>query len=142
MAVVVVGDIDPVYAEEQIKKHFNKLKGPETERERINFNIPNNGQPLIAVTTDKEATRTSVVMFRKMNKFDVKTNDNYRTMIKFNLFISLMNARLFEQTQYPDAPFMYAASNYSGFLARSLDAYTIFAMVKENRVDNSHEQAN
>jgi len=137
MAVVVVGDIDPVYAEEQIKKHFNKLKGPETERERINFNIPNNGQPLIAVTTDKDATRTSVVMFRKMNKFDVKTNDNYRTMIKFNLFISLMNARLFEQTQDPDAPFMYAASNYSGFLARSLDAYTIFAMVKENRVDDA-----
>ena len=137
MAVVVVGDIDPAYAGEQIKKHFHKLKGPEKERERVNYNIPNNGQPLIAVATDKEATNTSVVMFRKMNRFNIKTNDNYRTKIKFDLFISLLNARLFEQTQDPDAPYLYASSNYGGFLARSLDAYTIWSVVKENRVNDA-----
>ncbi len=137
MAIVVVGDIDPVYAEEQIKKHFNKLKGPEVEKERVSYNIPNNGEPLIAIATDKEATNTTVVVFRKMDKFNVKTNDNYRTMIKFNLFISMINARYFELTQDPDAPFLYAGSNYGGFLARSLDAYTTYAAVKENKVNDA-----
>ncbi len=137
MAVVVVGDIDPVYAEYQIKQHFKKVKDPENERKRVFYTIPNNGQPLIAVATDKEATGTTVALFRKMNKFYVKTNDNYRTRIKFDLFISMMNARLFEQTQDPESPFLYVGSDYGNFLARSLDAYTMFAAVKENRVDDA-----
>lgn len=137
MAVIVVGDIDPAYAERQIKTHFSKLKNPKQEKERINYNIPNNGQPLVAVATDKEATSTTVAMFRKMPKFNIKTNDNYRTKIKFDLFVSLMNARFFEQTQKPDAPFLYAGSSYGSFLARSLDAFTVYAMVKENKVDDA-----
>jgi len=137
MAVVVVGDIDPDYAEKQIKKHFNKLKGPEVERERVSYGIPNNGEPIIALATDKEATNTMVAVFRKMDKFHVKTNDNYRTKIKFDLFISMINARYFELTQDPEAPFMYAGASYGGFLARSLDAYTTYAAVKENKVNDA-----
>lgn len=137
MALVVVGDIDPAYAEEMIKKHFQKLKGPEGERKREFYNIPNNGEPLVAIATDKEATNTTVAMFRKMNKFNVVTNDNYRTKIKFDLYISMLNSRLFEQTQNPDAPFLYAGSSYGGFLARSLDAYTMYVAVKENRVNDA-----
>ncbi|NOX85311.1 MAG: insulinase family protein [Chlorobi bacterium] len=139
MAVVVVGDITPMYAEQQIKEHFAGMKNPDPERERVMYNIPNNGQPLVSVATDKEATYTTVAMFRKMNKFYVKTNDNYRTKIKFNLFISMLNERLFGLTQEPDAPFVYAGASYGGFLARSLDAYTMYAMVKENRVDDAIE---
>ncbi len=138
-AVVVVGDINPGYAEQQIKNHFSTIKNPDPERERVLYKIPGNGQPLVAVATDKEATYTSVSMFRKMNKFYVKKNDNYRTRIKFNLFISMINARLYEKAQEPDAPFVYTGSYYGGFLARSSDAYTMYAMVKENRVDDAIE---
>lgn len=137
MAIVVVGDIDPAYAEEKIKKHFHKLKNPEKERPRTEYNIPNNGEPLVAVATDKEATNTFVTIFRKLNKFNIETNDNYRTKIKFDLYVAMLNARLFEQTQNPDAPFMYAGTGYGGFLARSLDAYTMYAAVKENQVNEA-----
>lgn len=137
MALIIVGDIDPAYAEKMIVDHFSKMKNPKQEKERIYYGIPNNGEPLIAVATDKEATNTSVALFRKMDRFEVKTNDNYRTKLKFSLFISMMNDRLYEQTQQPDAPFIYASSNYSGFLARSLDAFTMFAAVKENRVNDA-----
>lgn len=137
MAVVVVGDIDPAYAENQIKNHFQSVNNPDPERERVIYKIPNNGQPLVAVATDKEATFTNVTMFRKMNKLFIKTNDNYRTNIKFDLFISMLNERLYEITQEPDAPFIYAGAYYGGFLSRSLDAYTLSAMVKENRVNDA-----
>ena len=136
-AVVVVGDIDPKYAEEQIKGHFSYIRNPDPERERVEYKIPNNGQPLIAVATDKEATYTNVTMFRKMNRFFIKTNDNYRTDIKFQLFTSMLNERLYELTQEPASPFIYAGANYGQFLSRSLDAYTMYAMVKENRVDDA-----
>jgi len=136
-AVVVVGDIDPEYAEQQIKGHFSYINNPDPERERVEYKIPNNGQPLIAVATDKEATYTNVTMFRKMPRFFIKTNDNYRTNIKFELFVNMLNDRLYEITQEPDAPFIYAGANYSQFLSRSLDAYTMYAMVKENRVDDA-----
>lgn len=137
MSVIVVGDIDTEYAVKQIKKHFHHLKSPETVRPRVDYDIPNNNKPLISVATDKEATRTNVTIFRKLNKFNIKTNDHYRTQLKFDLFISMLNARLFEQTQNPDAPFMYAGSAYGGFLARSLDAYIMYAAVKDGRVNDA-----
>lgn len=137
MAVVVVGDIDPAYAEEKIKAHFSKIEGPEKEKVRTEFEIPDNSLPIVAVATDKEATSTMAVLFRKLNKLNVETIDNYRTMLKLDLFISLLNARFFEATQDPDAPFLYAGSDYGDFLAKSLDAFTMYSMVKENRINDA-----
>ena len=137
MAIVIVGDIDPAFAETKIKSLFEKIEAPEKERVRINYEIPKNGLPIVAVTTDKEATQTIAMLIRKLDKFKVNTVDNYRTMLKLNLFIGMFNARLFEATQDPNAPFLYAASDYDGFLAKSLDAFTLFAMVKENRIEDA-----
>lgn len=137
MAIVVVGDIDPAFAEEKIQSLFGKIKGPEKERVRVNYEIPENGPPIVAIATDKEATSTVAMLVRKLPKFDIKTVDNYRKMLKLNLFIGMFNARLFEETQDPKAPFLYAASDYDGFLAKSMDAFTLFAMVKENRIDDA-----
>jgi zinc protease len=137
MAIVVVGDIDPAYAEAKIKEHFTKMTGPKEERERINFTIPENNEPLVAIATDKEATSTMAVIIRKLPKFKVETNDEYRTMLKLDLYLAILNERLFEITQDPEAPFMYSASDYGGFLARSLDAFTMFAAVKDNRISDA-----
>ncbi|MEJ2595168.1 MAG: insulinase family protein [bacterium] len=112
MAIIVVGDIDPSLAEQQIKDHFSKLKNPKEERDRVLYNIPDNDQPLVAIATDKEATNTTVMMMRKLPKYKVTTEDQYLTMMKMDLFISMLNARLFEITQQPDAPFVYSGSGY------------------------------
>ncbi len=66
MAVVVVGDIEPAYAIKKIKEHFEKIENPENERERVNYNIPDNSRPLVSVATDKEATRTNVAIYRNV----------------------------------------------------------------------------
>ncbi len=134
MAVIVVGDIDPSMAEQKIKDHFSKLKNPKDERERVLYNIPDNDQPLVAIATDKEATNTTVMMMRKLPKYKVTTEDHYLTMMKMDLFIDMLNARLFEITQKPDAPFVYSGAGYGSFLARTMDAFTIYSMVKESDV--------
>ena len=137
MAVVVVGDIDPAMAEEKIKTHFKDLVSPKEKRERTVFNIPNNDVPLVTVATDKEATATMAVLIRKLDKFQVKTIGNFRTKLTLDLFLEVLNARLFEITQDPDAPFMYSSSGYGGFVARSLDAFFLSAMVKENKINEA-----
>ena len=137
MAVIVVGDIDTLYAEEQIKKHFNKLNAPKDERPRTVYNIPDNNEPLIAIATDKEATMTMAAVLFKKEKLPYKTMANYRRELKFDLYVQMLNARIFEIIQQPDAPFLYAGVDYGGFLARSKDAYTMYAMVKDNRINDA-----
>jgi len=137
MAVIVVGDIDPAYAEEQIKKHFNKLKGPKEERERTVYNLPDNNQPLVAITTDKEATMTMAALLYKKKKLPYQTLNDYRLELRFDLYVKMINARIFEIIQDPDAPFLYAGVDYGGFLARSKDAFTMYAVTKENRINDA-----
>jgi len=64
-AIVVVGDVDPTAVEARIKQHFSALANPEQPRERKAYTIPANAEPLIAVTTDKEATNNVVLIFYK-----------------------------------------------------------------------------
>ncbi|MCF6169797.1 MAG: insulinase family protein [Bacteroidales bacterium] len=137
MAVIVVGDIDPVFAEEQIKDHFGKLKGPKKERPRTVYNIPDNDQPLVAIATDKEATYTIAALLYKKDKLPFETMNDYRLKLKIELYTSMLNARLFEILQDPDAPFLYGGVSYGSFLARSKDAYSMFVMVKENRINDA-----
>ena len=137
MAIIVVGDIDPAYAEAKIKDHFSKMANPEEERVRTEYSIPENDIPLVAIATDKEATSTMAMIIRKLPKFKVETNDQYRTMLKLDMFVAMLNARLFEITQDPEAPFMYSGSDYGGFLAKSLDAFTMFAVVKDNKINEA-----
>jgi len=137
MAVIVVGDIDPAYAEKQIKEHFNKLKGPKDERERTVYDLPDNNQPLVAIATDKEATMTMAALLYKKEKLPYETMNNYRNDLRFGLYVQMLNARIFEILQDPDAPFLYAGVDYGGFLTRSKDAFSMYAVTKENRINDA-----
>ncbi|MBK9292017.1 MAG: insulinase family protein [Bacteroidetes bacterium] len=68
-AVVVVGDIDPAYAEAKIKKTLWPPQNPKRQRERTVFGVPDNIEPLVAMATDPEATSS---VFRLMYKHPAK----------------------------------------------------------------------
>ncbi len=137
MAVVIVGDIDPAYAEEQIKKHFGKMKAPKNPRERIEFKVPGNETPLVAITTDVEATNNMALVLFKHEKSEIVTNADYRESLLINLYVQMLNARFFEISQNPDAPILYSGVNYGGFIGRSIDTYSMFAIPKENMINES-----
>ncbi len=136
-AVIVVGDIDPAWAEKMIHKHFDKIKNPKPERERKVYGLPDNDQPIIAVATDKEATNNQVAVFWKHNKTQLITPKDYRRSLMLSLISGMLNDRFSEISRKPDTPFMYAGCAYGGFLVRTKDAWQCFAIPKANKIEES-----
>ncbi len=134
MAVIVVGDINVDQMQKMIEQHFGKLKNPANEQKRIIYGLPNNKKPLVAIATDKEATMNQVVVFYKHPKQPEVTVAGFKKHLENQLISSMITARLAEITQKPGAPFMYAGAGYGGFLGRTTDAYTAFAIPKDNQI--------
>ncbi len=136
-AIIVVGDVDVDEMEKKVIDHFSEITNPKNERERVEYEIPDNKEPLIAITSDEEATYLMVNIFYKHERQIKTTVDGYRDLLKEKLYNAMLNSRLAEIIQKPTAPFMYAYTGYGGFLGRSKDAYSSFAMAKENQLEMS-----
>lgn len=139
-AVVVVGDIDPLYAEAKIKQHFARLKNPKKSRERKMFGVPDNKEPLVSVATDPEATNTVFRLMYKHPRKNINTWADYREQLMQRLYSNMMAARFAELNQKPVSPFVSASSFYGGFMGRAINALTSFAVVKENRIEEAITQ--
>lgn len=138
-AVIVVGDIDPAKAEAQIKAHFSGIRNPQNQRERTSFDIPDNIDPLVAITTDKEATDNIIFLLYKHPLTIEKTLGDFRENILAELYTGMLNNRFNEISQKPESPYVFAGASYGHFLARTKDAYFVNAMAKENQIDKSLE---
>ncbi len=138
-AVVLVGDLDIAKAEAQIKAHFGNMQNPSNPRERSTFDIPDNTEPLIAITTDKEATDNVVLVFYKHPLSQDKTLGDFREKIMAELYTGMLNNRFNEISQKPESPYIFAGAGYGRFLSRNKDAFMINAMTKESQIDKSLE---
>ncbi len=135
MSVVVVGDMDPAVMEQKIKEHFSKLTNPANEKKREIFDLPDNQEPLISIETDPEATSNTLFFFYKHPKQQFKIIGDYKIKFMQELFTGMINKRLDEIAQKPDAPFIMAGTNYGEFLARTKDSYLAYGQMKENQID-------
>lgn len=131
MAVIVVGDIDPVEAEKMIKTHFEKLKNPAKPRPRpyATMDLRKTSEGL--VVTDKEATNhiLQILYSNKVAKPDVLISD-YRDQIAKGLFGAMLAQRMQELTQKPNPPFVFGGSNLGGFV-QGYEVYSSFAVVSK-----------
>jgi zinc protease len=141
MAVVVVGDIDPVLAEQKVKEYFNRVPKAVNPPQRVEFPVPGNTDPLISVVTDKEATGYNASVFFKHPKSDNITFGDYRNQLIRNLYTGMLNNRLQEIAQKPESPYLYAYSGYGSFVGRSIDVYQLSVGAKENLIEKSIEVA-
>jgi len=138
-AIAVVGDIDVKEVEAQIKQHFGSIKNPANPRPRVNIGLPDNKEPLISIVTDKEATGTMLLLLYKHKAKIEYTVEDYKEILSRELFTEMLNARFAEITVQPNAPFIMAQSNYGNFLARTTEAYQLYAYPKENQIDKAFE---
>ena len=138
MAVTVVGDLPVKEMENRLMQHFAGLTNPDNAPQRVEYDIPGNREPLIAIVTDREATANIVQLLVKHPAIVEKTVGDYRNMLVQQLYNGMINKRFDEISQEPDAPFMYAGSDYSDFLG-SVDTYAAYAVAKENEIENSLE---
>ena len=130
MAVVAVGDFDIQWIEGLIQKHFEKIPAKSQKRERQLFQVPDNEEPLFAIATDPEATRTNIRLYYKHAPKPEKTVADYRRSIVEGLYNSMFNERLQELTQQADPPFLYGYSA-EGQIVRTLGVYFLTAGVNE-----------
>jgi zinc protease len=141
MAVVVVGDIDPVLAEQKVKEYFGRIPKAVNPPKRIEFPVPGNNEPLISIVTDKEASGYSANVFFKHPKSDNISFGDYRNQLMRSLYTGMLNNRLQEIAQKPESPFLYAGAGYGSFIGRSVDVYSISVGAKENQIEKSLEVA-
>ncbi len=137
MAVFVVGDANVKEMQKLIEKHFSDIPNPKNEKKRIIYGVPDNKKPLIAIATDPEATTNQVVIFYKHPRHISNTVGYFRNELKTQLFNAMMSSRLNEIAQKPTAPFMYAAAGDAPFIGRTTNAYTGFAVAKDNEIGAS-----
>jgi zinc protease len=139
MAVIIVGDIDPKLAEEKVKTYFDSIPKAFNPKTRLEYNVPDNDEPLISVVTDKEASGYNATIFYKHPKSDNVTYTDYRNQLMRSLYTGMLNNRLQEIAHKPESPFLYAGADYGPFVSRSLDVYSLFAAAKENQIEKSIE---
>jgi len=138
MAVVVVGDFDPAKVEEMVVRHFSKIKPAATPRTREWFPMPDHKQTLFAIATDPEGTRSSVsVMYKHDYKPDLTVRD-YRQGIVDAIYNQMLNQRLYEISQEPNAPFLGAFSSKGSF-NRAKEMYRLSAGVKNGGIEQGLE---
>jgi zinc protease len=134
-AVIAVGDFKPDEIEAEIKKHFSGIPKPVNPMRRPIAPVPGNKEPLIAVASDKEASGSDIELIFKLPAEKTKTVGDYRRDLMERLYLGMLNSRLEEIAQKPDAPFLGADASKGNFIGRNTDAFTLSANVKDGAIE-------
>lgn len=110
MAVIAVGDIDPVKMQNLIREHFSDLPARADHREVPRYDVPGHAQTLVSIVTDKEATSSSVSIACKRANRPSTTVGTERADLVANLFSSMLNARFEEIGHRANPPFLGASA--------------------------------
>jgi len=139
MAVVAVGDFNPAQIETLIRKHFSRIPKRPGAPKRAMYNVPGNTAPLVAIATDREATSSGVELAFKLPAAHTKTVGDYRRVLAERFYLGMLNSRLEEISEKPDAPFLGARASKGRFIARTGDAFSLRANVKDGGVERGLE---
>ncbi|MET0982356.1 MAG: insulinase family protein [Telluria sp.] len=111
MAVVAVGDADPVLVEKLIRSHFGKLKNPSPARERVYAQIPARETTEAVVVVDREAGSNGVLIRYPVQPVrEPETVRGYREQLVEGLFGDMLGDRLRALSQLPEPPFLRGGS--------------------------------
>jgi zinc protease len=138
MAVVAVGDFDKAAVEALIKAHFGTIPASPATKLRPSYNVPDHPGTLYAITTDKEASSTSVTVYSKLPLRDPTTVGAYRQQMVERLFAGMLSTRYSELAQKSDAPFLSASAGRGNFV-RTKEVSTLSARVKDDGIERGLE---
>ena len=134
MAVIAVGDLDPVEMEQMIRDQFGKIEKRTNSRERKMFDVPDHTETYVAVAKDKEAPFTQIQLINKLEREESTTLFDLRRYLVHQLYNGMLGQRLNELRQSADPPFIFGGSGYSS-MVRTKSNYSSFAMVGENGIE-------
>ncbi len=138
MAVIAVGDFDKNDIEQRIIEAFGELTNPEDERPRITYDIPEHEETRFGVATDPEMQVEQVEVFHKMPIRPQGTHGSYRQSIVEQLYSSMLNRRLRELAQQPEAPFLGAGAS-QGIFVPTREVFMMGAAVAPGGIEKGLE---
>ena len=138
-AVIVVGDVSEVLVKNRLEELFANATIPSDAPERIYYPVPDNEEPIVAIATDKEATRILIDLSFKHDPIDKQLYAtelgaimNYVRQIS----TSIINERLTDIAQSSTPPFIQAYANIGNFMAaKTKDAFSIACISREDGIE-------
>ncbi len=136
MAVIVVGDLDVEDAVAQIKEKFGDLKMPDDPRPRVKGEVPPADGLRVSIVTDDELPNTVVQIVNQIQRRPESTKSDYRRFMIDAVYSRMLNDRLQEIAQRPDAPFLYAGGGIGGGGGtREIEQFSRTAVPKDGKLD-------
>jgi zinc protease len=134
MAVIIVGDFDPIKIEALIRSHFGPIPAVANPRPRLTYDVPDHPGTRYTIATDSEATATTVNVTTMRAARDQTTIGAYRQQTIERVFGGLLSARLAEIAQKPGAPFLDAETN-RGLFVNAAESTTLSALVADGGIE-------
>ena len=134
MAVVAVGDMEVAALEALVKKEFGPLKKPEAAAPARDYPMPLAAEVLVKMSSDPEATQSSVSIVRKRPRAPEGSVGDYKRTLVASLAYEMINDRFDEISRKADAPFLNAGA-YGGDLTPTVDTFTLAASVQDGKIE-------
>jgi zinc protease len=134
MAVIAVGDLDPVEIEAMIRQRFGPMPGARGATARRTFPIPPHRETRFVTVSDREAQGTTVSVIFKGPFHALETLEDYRRSLVESLAFQMINSRFGELARRPDAPFLAASAGNDAF-GRSVSGASFGVRVKDGETE-------
>ncbi len=131
MTVVAVGDFDVKAMEAKIRERFARIPSRAAMPERSYADVPSHDETLVSIESDKEYPSKSVTLQWMKPSERTRTVGDERRDLVAGFYDAMMNERLQEMSQKPEAPFAFAGSGRGAFV-RTRNVYQLVAGVKES----------
>lgn len=135
-AIAAVGDFDIDQVEKMIKQRFGAIPKAVKPRPLGKFPVADFKGTRVAIVTDPEQPYMLAQVITKLPKAEEKTLGDSRESIKRNLFNQMLQARLQEQTQQANPPFLYGGAGYGGFIG-DYDSFINIAVAKDGNLERA-----
>lgn len=134
-ALIIVGDIEVVQMEQQVKRLFSDLKNPLHEKERIEYKVPLSGKNGFIAVTDKEQTGTQIEVLVKHPAVVVKTEADYKKLMMRSFFNAMLGMRFSETALQENPAYITADGKMMSYMA-GLDLFHLYVSVKPGELQN------
>jgi len=132
-AIIIVGDFDINEMESKVKAMFAKLPVHKNAKERKYYQIPNHKDTRVIIAKDPEAPMIMTWIYVKHDVNDKRDVSYYREQYLQNLYATMINARLGEESMKPDPAFAQAGMFYTN-LVRTKDAHISVAVCNKDKI--------
>ncbi len=136
MAIVAVGDIDPKALEQSLRARFDKVPRGSPQA-APDASIPVSKDPVAAVITDPEMPASSIAVLFKAPAQPRRTEADTRARLLYAMGAQMLDSRLSEIAQRPDAPFTAASSSIAFGVLNELDLLQVGARAKAGQIPSS-----